>query len=206
MNRFMKVGLLTALLSAAPITPIESVKPNLEVIAEQNTFISPDKNYSLKQDPRKYGLSRPSHVVYPMGGYKDTYHDIPNRFLVIECTEKSGDLDRLFDQYSAFYVQSVSETISKYLRPGRKIAKLPMSPKQHIIVDNHPAIRGSMEFMVTDSKGDKIMNAAQHYLQITVTQDKKNLYGFIFFNRIPEGDQMQAEVIYDVLDSFRALK
>jgi len=235
MNRLLKASLCTFLLGVTSVISSESIssvksvkndepKNNLEAIThkiglvinstnsrdntdnkDKNSYISPDGNYSLAHNPKEFDLSKPSHEVYPMGGYKDTYHDIPNRFLVIEKTKDTGDLDKLYDQYSKFYTQYVTKTVSTYMRPGRKLVPLPMSPLQHIIVDNHPAIRGSVELIVTDSNGNKL-NAPQHYLQITVAQYQKEMYGFVFFNRIPRGDEMHPEAINDVLASFRVLK
>jgi hypothetical protein len=215
MNGFIRNGLCTILLGASSIVSGQSVKKDLqkndlEVITEHTVYVSPDGNYSLNHDPKNYGLANPDHVVQPMGGYKDSYPSLPNHMpgvLVIESIQQSGSLRQLYDQYAESYVQIISNSMSDQLKPGQKISPVNTTQPKYFVVDNNLAIHGGVELLITDAKGDRVNRDAENVLLITLTQGKKDTYGFIFsYRRFNEAETQANGIYHDLLNGFHALK
>ncbi|MGV8171763.1 MAG: hypothetical protein ACP5OA_03670 [Candidatus Woesearchaeota archaeon] len=210
-KNMLKTGLCTIILACSSILSGQNVnkdvpKSKLEVITEQGAYISPEGNYSIRHNPKGYGLTLPKHVSYN-GGYRDSYTSLPGQMqgvLVIESiTAQTDNLRQIYDQYAKGYITAMYNSLSEGLRSGQKLNTI-NSPIQSTVIDNNPAIRGGVKLVVIDANN---VTALGMDLIVTLAKGKNKLYGFVYSYPNFKDSELQANAIYgDVLNSFRALK
>lgn len=112
------MGFTTATLNKNAVAETPSINRttvSLEVITEQNNFISPDGNYSLKNDPKQYGFDLSKHLVKSGVGYDDTYSS-PIGTIEISGLKTKRKLRDIYNSYSISYARYASRfVLAKYL-------------------------------------------------------------------------------------------
>jgi hypothetical protein len=205
MKKVLKVGLCTLLVGAAALVVKDSVnneKSNLEMNV-QKEFISQDSAYSLRVDPKDYGLVLGNHTINQACLYEDEYLSKIG-WMKIGAVQQSGDLKNLYNAYSELYLRPLLDGAKKR-NLGVQIArnKYPMN----LIVDNNPAFQGKTD-IITYKDGTPRLITSEVVLRMTLSRDERNVY--LFTLCYMKGDplkEVQANRFYDdVLESFHALK
>jgi len=216
MKNILKSGICAVLIGASGILSSESIttpKNNLEIIASQGSFISPDRNYSLGRSPADFGFVLKNHEVPSNDSYRDQYLG-QHGWNIIEGMEQEGNLQTLYDDYSIGMCKSVSDLLVSHLKNGEMVRLVGGGTPKSIVVDNNPALTSTNELWLTsadmkDFATKKDIAYSQKYtLRMTLVRAQHKVYAFtMFYQQINKPQDAQANASYDdVLNSFHALK
>jgi hypothetical protein len=206
MKNIIKAGLCTILLGASPIVSGQDTPKNrLEVITEQNAFIEPDGNYSLKRNPKDYGFTLGRHVSDSHVIFDDAYYSSVG-WIRIGGAEASGELQEIYDVYSFNHLKAINDDLLMRIK-GMGVRSVDKDEKK-IIIDSNPAIQGGAELWTYSRNVLKESYGPKCDVVLTLARGKKNIYTFTLFYYMDGTEkEAQAKAFYnDIIRSFHALK
>jgi hypothetical protein len=214
-------GICSILLASSPLVSGQDVKKEvskdiLETLAKQDIYISKGQNYSLERSPGDFGFELTKSTTEVDSTFRDIYES-PVGYQFIFCSKTNGELDSIFNKYMQGYTLMASNAASGQIIP-RHVEPIGEGIPKSIVVDNNPALTGSVDLLCTPIKdyvipsqlkdaGVDSISTIKYTVRLTLFKAKDRLYTIASFTLQEQLGTILADKFYNnSLKTFEALK